>query len=263
MRRSLASACDWQPDQTGMALWRRVVLWALPGGLLLMASATMAAQDPVGGAAGLTRQALRYVHGEGVAPDPGRGIAQLCRAARSGYAPAAFDLGWLYLNGHGIPADEGLALAWLGEAERLGEKTASSVLRRLPRTTIGMPVCAGAPKVAMVQPAATVEAIVRAWAGAWSRQDAEEYLSFYSRDFSPPPGLSRETWRRLRRERVLAPDQIELKVSRLIVDPMAPSWVFATFVQDYRASHYRDRVVKTLEFKMEADGWRIVAEHSR
>jgi TPR repeat protein len=41
----------------------------------------------------LTEQALRHLHGEGVARDPERALVYLCVAAARGHAPAAFELG--------------------------------------------------------------------------------------------------------------------------------------------------------------------------
>jgi hypothetical protein len=71
-------------------------------------------------AAELVRQGMAYLHGEGVARDPDRGITYLCAAAWRDHAPAAYELGWLYLNGRGVHADDALAVAWLRRAESLG-----------------------------------------------------------------------------------------------------------------------------------------------
>lgn len=98
---------------------------------LLVCSPVGATAPERAAAVELTEQALRYVHGEGVTPDPDRAIADLCTAARSGYAPAAYELGWLYLNGRGVARDDDLGAAWLHEAARLGEAAAARVVKRL------------------------------------------------------------------------------------------------------------------------------------
>jgi soluble lytic murein transglycosylase-like protein len=106
-------------------LWPALLLWL---GCTLPALAT---SPEALGPAELTEQALRYIHGEGVEPDPDRAVLYLCAAAQDGHAAAAYELGWLYLNARGVARDEALGAAWLREAVRLGEAAAHGVLERL------------------------------------------------------------------------------------------------------------------------------------
>lgn len=112
------------------------------------------------------------------------------------------------------------------------------------------------------RPARDVAAMVRAWAAAWSRQDLDRYLAHYSPLFRPESGLDREAWAAQRRIRVAQPAFIEVQVSNLRIEPMTSDRATVRFDQAYRASHYRDRVVKTLEVRREAGDWKIVREVS-
>ena len=83
----------------------------------------------------LTRQALRFMHGEGVAQNADRAVLYLCAAARKGHGPAAYELGWLYLQGRGgIARDDDLGAAWLRRAVRLGEKVPQRLMKSLAST---------------------------------------------------------------------------------------------------------------------------------
>lgn len=107
-----------------------------------------------------------------------------------------------------------------------------------------------------------VESFVLDWAAAWSRQDVDAYLSHYAEDFRPASGTSHTVWRDQRRERLMRPRSISVKISELEVIPQDAQHIQARFVQDYRANHYRDRVTKTLDLMREGDEWRIVRELS-
>ena len=104
--------------------------------------------------------------------------------------------------------------------------------------------------------------MVQAWAAAWSQQDVDRYLSHYSPVFQPANGLNRDAWVVQRRKRVEEPAFVEVQVDNLRIEPVTADRVTVRFVQAYRASHYRDRVEKTLEVHREAGAWRIVREYS-
>ncbi|MCW9078208.1 MAG: transglycosylase SLT domain-containing protein, partial [Gammaproteobacteria bacterium] len=95
------------------------------------ASSASAASKP----AELTDRALRFMHGEGVKPDIDRAVVYLCAAARKGYGPAAYELGWLYLQGRGsVARDDQLGAAWMQEAVRLGEQPPARLMQSLAST---------------------------------------------------------------------------------------------------------------------------------
>jgi len=74
-----------------------------------------------------------------------------------------------------------------------------------------------AEKPAAAKPAATDPAdIAKAlndWASAWSKKDADGYLSFYAKDFKTPGGESRADWEKARRARIAAPKSIAVSIS--------------------------------------------------
>ena len=70
----------------------------------------------------------RFEHGEGVSQDYGRAIELYCAAAKRGYVPAQYQLGWLYANGRGVERDDALAAAWFRLAAKHGHSQAKNML---------------------------------------------------------------------------------------------------------------------------------------
>jgi hypothetical protein len=108
-----------------------------------------------------------------------------------------------------------------------------------------------------------VDAFVRAWANAWSRQAVDDYLAHYSEDFQPADGSSRAAWEALRRQRLTRPSFIEVKVTGMEIESLDANRARATFRQAYRADRYHDDVVKVLELARDGGRWWIVSELAR
>jgi adhesin transport system outer membrane protein len=108
-----------------------------------------------------------------------------------------------------------------------------------------------------------VDAFVRAWANAWSRQAVDDYLGHYSQDFRPADGSSRAAWEALRRKRLRRPSFIEVKVTDMEIESLDANRARATFRQAYRADRYQDDVVKVLELARDGGRWWIVGELAR
>jgi predicted nucleic acid-binding Zn-ribbon protein len=104
--------------------------------------------------------------------------------------------------------------------------------------------------------------VARAWASAWSDQRVDDYLSYYSRDFRPPNGAGRRAWEAYRRERVAAPDSIEITLTEVTETALDDGRVEVVFVQAYTAGAYSDKVRKTLVMKQEDGSWKILSEDS-
>lgn len=104
--------------------------------------------------------------------------------------------------------------------------------------------------------------VVRSWAEAWSQQDVERYLSFYSADFTPPRGMTRRQWEAYRRDRLTAPRSIRVAITAFEAEPLGPDQVRATFFQSYRSDIVDDVVRKTLDLKLEQGEWHIVREQA-
>ncbi len=105
--------------------------------------------------------------------------------------------------------------------------------------------------------------LVRAWAAAWSKQDVEAYLAFYSREFRPTGATNRNAWEALRRRRLSRPAFIKVGINELQITVLGAKRARATFHQAYHADRYQDNVLKTLELVREDVQWRIIRETNR
>ena len=105
-----------------------------------------------------------------------------------------------------------------------------------------------------------VSGIVLAWAQAWSAQDVDTYLSFYAPEFSPPQNLTRDSWEKLRRERLSGPRFIQVILSDLRVEMVDNSKARARFVQSYQSDTYGNRSRKSLLLQKQEVGWKIIEE---
>jgi hypothetical protein len=166
----------------------------------------------------------------------------------------------------------GLAGAFFEPGEIETAATATGVTGSAPGEQ-GLPVAgvelseATAVSVSNTEPAeiesAADESIARAvasWAGAWADQRTEDYLAFYSPEFVPEGGASREAWSRERRERLTSPAFIEVSIEALEIEEEGPDGASARFRQSYRSDSYADEVDKILVWTREPGGWRILAE---
>ncbi len=104
---------------------------------------------------------------------------------------------------------------------------------------------------------------VLSWAGAWEKQDVNNYLSHYSKLFKPSKGRSLDHWTKLRKKRILKPTSIRIAVSGMKTSVADASHGSAVFTQTYRSNRHGDTVVKTLELVWEKDGWKIIRESSK
>ncbi len=103
---------------------------------------------------------------------------------------------------------------------------------------------------------------VSAWATAWSNQQVEQYMSFYSAGFRPSREESRDAWAQQRRLRLQGPGYIRVDIDDSHVTRIASDRVRVTFRQHYESDNYKDTVRKTLDLVNEEGVWRIVAERS-
>lgn len=101
---------------------------------------------------------------------------------------------------------------------------------------------------------------VNAWAAAWSKKDAEQYLAAYSAQFVPEKGVSRSDWEKTRRQRIAAPASISVTVGAPTLSKIVDNKVEVSFAQSYRADKYSDEVQKTLTLQREDGKWKIVRE---
>lgn len=77
----------------------------------------------------LTKWGRRYQRGEGVARNVDHAVRLYCKAAKKGYAPAQYYLGWIYANGNGVQRNDALAAAWLRKAANSNHPQARNALK--------------------------------------------------------------------------------------------------------------------------------------
>src|SRR5882672_6344669 len=189
------------------------------------------------------------------------------------YATAYENLGDVYAKLASQAYDKALQL----DSSNSGAKNKLSLVRELVREPTVVAVAKEPPRPkepakppvvvaekAPGKPAADSSAevlkAVNGWAEAWSKKDADAYLSYYAGDFKTPGGEARPAWEKTRRERIAAPKSIEVKVDSPKVTLRGSSEASVTFRQDYRSDKLTSSNTKTLEL-VKADGrWQIREE---
>jgi tetratricopeptide (TPR) repeat protein len=116
-------------------------------------------------------------------------------------------------------------------------------------------------KPAASDPAEVVKAL-NAWAQAWSKKDANGYLSFYSRDFKTPAGEARAEWENVRRARIEAPKSIAVSIASPKVTMAGPNQATVTFRQSYRSDKLKSNSTKTVVMVKNDGRWLIQQEKS-
>ena len=101
-----------------------------------------------------------------------------------------------------------------------------------------------------------------AWAEAWSSGDAGRYLSFYSADFVPENGMTRESWERQRRQRIAPEKAIRIEIEKPVITATSPNEARVEFRQNYSSGTLADLSDKTLEFRKSNGRWSIVRERA-
>jgi len=107
-----------------------------------------------------------------------------------------------------------------------------------------------------------LESAVDGWAAAWSRQDVDDYLAWYSENFEVPGNQSRNQWEALRRSRLGRPDFISISISFEKTEIVGADEAQVTFKQTYKSNRYKDVTRKRLTLIKEAQTWRIKQERS-
>jgi tetratricopeptide (TPR) repeat protein len=103
---------------------------------------------------------------------------------------------------------------------------------------------------------------VNGWAAAWSKKDADGYLSYYAKDFNTPGGEPREAWEKTRRDRITAPKSISVSLASPKVTMNGSDRATVTFRQTYKSDRLNSNSNKTLVMVKSDGGWKIVEEKS-
>lgn len=156
------------------------------------------------------------------------------------------------------------ALDPVGPGSPMEDAVAASSDATLPTpASASAPVEESAPEVVfgeLLPEARDATAAVEAWARAWSEQRVDDYLYFYSNEFTPSDSSSREAWEALRRERITKPERIDVRVALADLRPLEDGRMEVVFLQSYESDRMTDVVLKTLELVREDSGWKIAAE---
>ncbi|MDH5444088.1 MAG: tetratricopeptide repeat protein [Gammaproteobacteria bacterium] len=101
--------------------------------------------------------------------------------------------------------------------------------------------------------------VLNQWARAWTSKDAEQYIQFYSKDYSPPE-ISRGVWEQQRRERIRKPRWIRVKLRNIKLHSNRSGNLIIRLEQEYAADNYRDVTQKEFIMSKLSGEWRIVKE---
>jgi hypothetical protein len=104
---------------------------------------------------------------------------------------------------------------------------------------------------------------LKGWAGAWSSQDVQEYLSYYSTVYQPSSGSSRSQWAVERRKKLERPEWIKINIDNIQLERQGTDHLQARFEQSYQSNSFQDRVSKELELVLEEGHWKIEREKNR
>jgi len=102
---------------------------------------------------------------------------------------------------------------------------------------------------------------VHGWAHAWASQNVDGYLGYYSSEFEPPKGLSRQAWADERRARIAGKGHIRVEVESLQV-VVNGNTAKATFRQVYQSDRLSANTRKTLVLVKNSGKWQIKQESS-
>ena len=123
-----------------------------------------------------------------------------------------------------------------------------------------------AEKPAAAAPTADISAdvlkAVNAWATAWSKKDADGYLSHYAKEFKTPGGESRDAWEKTRRTRITAPKSISVDIDQPKVTMNGADRATVTFRQNYKSDVLKSNSRKTLLMIRSGERWQILEEKS-
>ncbi len=151
------------------------------------------------------------------------------------------------------------------EEEEVAPATPEEAAPTAPAPTPARPA---APAPAWAAYVDELEPAVRRWAGDWSSQNVEGYLSHYSPSFRPPGGMGRTEWELQRKTRITRPQRIAVVLSGFRRTGASTQWMAGRkvevlkveFHQSYESNTYSDEVIKILELEHLDDGWKIVSE---
>src|SRR4029453_7306021 len=131
-----------------------------------------------------------------------------------------------------------------------------------PKPAPEKPAAVEKPAAPAADASADVLKAVNAWAQAWSKKDADGYLSYYAKEFKTPGGEARDAWEKTRRARVAAPKSISVGVEGAKVTMNGADRATVTFRQNYKSDVLKSNNRKTLLMVRSGCRWQILEEKS-
>jgi len=116
------------------------------------------------------------------------------------------------------------------------------------------------PQAKAPETSAAVLAAMQDWAKAWSAQDVDQYLSYYSTRFVPPGQPDRKAWEASRRARITAPKSIRVEIISPKIRMLKGHQAEVVYRQSYQTEETRLTSRKHLVLAWEQGVWRIFAE---
>jgi len=107
-----------------------------------------------------------------------------------------------------------------------------------------------------------IENMILGWASAWSAQEVNLYLSFYSKNFVPADSQTRTRWEQARTKRLTLPRWVTVNVSDMKIMPSTSKKASVIFKQNYRSSRYSEQSKKELVLEYVDGLWLIVKENT-
>src|SRR5258706_5095799 len=102
----------------------------------------------------------------------------------------------------------------------------------------------------------------KGWGQAWSKKEADGYLSYYAQEFKNPGDESRAAWGEAPRSPITAPPTISPSISAPKVTLSGADRATVTFRQTYRSDVLKSSNTKTLVMVKNEGRWQIQQERS-
>lgn len=131
-----------------------------------------------------------------------------------------------------------------------------------PSKAAAAPSVAARPPVTPVPTKEAVQTLVKEWADAWARQDAQTFLAFYSEQFLPENSWNRAQWTDAYTTFLNPSTQVRVALSDVAIEVESENQAIAFVRLAFTSASSKWEKRKTLRLLKEQKQWRIVAEQT-